>query len=123
MEAQVLEENNLAVVGLAHDSLDFWAHGVGGELDALAKKLLQLRDDGLQAVFGVDLAVGSAKMRHQYDGLRAVVDGMLDGGYGTGDTLGVGNVLLVVKGDVKVDLGPRDKLASGDVSRSVGYEN
>ncbi|KAK5635324.1 hypothetical protein RRF57_011036 [Xylaria bambusicola] len=41
VETQVLKENDLAVVGLVYDSLDLRTDAVGGELDALAKELLQ----------------------------------------------------------------------------------
>lgn len=115
MKPQVFEENNLAVFGLVDDGLDFRADAVRGELDALAEQLLELRNDGLQAVFGVDLAVRSAQVRHEHDSLRAVVNGILDGGDGAGNTLGVGDVLVGIKRDVKVDLGPKDKLAHANL--------
>lgn len=104
MESQVLEENNLGVVGLVDHGLDLRADTVGGHLDALAQKLLELRDDGLQAVLLVDLTVGTAEVGHQDNSLGAVVDGIFDGGDGTGDTLVVGDLLVGIEGDVEVDL-------------------
>jgi len=41
---------------------------------------------------------------HEDDSLGAVVDRILDGWDGTGDTLGVGDVLIGVERDVEVDL-------------------
>ena len=43
-------------------------------------------------------------MGHEDDGLGAIVDSVLDGGDGTGDALGVGDVLVGVEGDIEVDL-------------------
>jgi hypothetical protein len=41
---------------------------------------------------------------HEDNGLGAVLDSILDGRESTGDTLGVGDVLVGVKGDVEVNL-------------------
>jgi hypothetical protein len=41
---------------------------------------------------------------HEDHGLGAILDGVLDGGDGAGDALGVGDLLVGVKGDVEVDL-------------------
>lgn len=122
VEAQVLEENNLTVVGLVDDGLDFGTDAVRGELDTLAEQLFELRDDGLQAIFGVDLAVGSSQVRHEHDGLCAVVYGILDGGDGAGNTLVVGDVLVGVKRYVEVDLGDRDKLAHVNLGNTIALE-
>jgi len=43
-------------------------------------------------------------MGHEDHGLGAMVDGVLDGWDGTDDTLGVGDLLVGVEGDVEVDL-------------------
>jgi hypothetical protein len=43
-------------------------------------------------------------MRHENHGLGAIVDGMLDGGQGADDALVVGDFLVLVEGDVEVDL-------------------
>lgn len=102
VEAEVLEENHAAVVGLVDNLLDLGADRVGREGDALAEELLELGHDGLQRVLGVDLAVGTAEMGHEDDGLCAMVDGVLDGGDGADDALGVGD-LVAVKGDVEVN--------------------
>ena len=103
VEAEVLEEDNTAIVGLIHDLLDLGADRVGGKGDALAEELLELGHDGLQRVLGVGLAVGTSEVGHEDDGLCTMVDGVLDGGDGADDTLGVGD-LVAVKRDVEVDL-------------------
>jgi hypothetical protein len=43
-------------------------------------------------------------MRHQYNGFGAVINGVLNGGNSAGDTLIVGDLLVVVKRNVKIDL-------------------
>lgn len=43
-------------------------------------------------------------MRHEDDGLGAVLDGILDGGQRADDALVVGDVLVAVERDVEVDL-------------------
>ena len=58
-------------------------------------------------------------MRHENDGLCAVVNGIFDGGDGTGDTLVVGNLLVLVKRDIEVDLSPKDKLESRTLLQGV----
>lgn len=104
METQVLKENNLATGGLVHGLLDILADTLLGEDDAPAKELLKLGDDGLQAVLGVLLAVGTTKVGHQDHRLGAVADGILDGGESTDNTLVVGDLLVLVERDVEVDL-------------------
>ena len=104
VEAQVLEEDDGTVVGLVDDGLDLGADTVGGEGDGLAQKALELGDDGLKGVLGVGGAVGTAKVGHEDDGLGAIVNGVLDGRKGTNNALVVCDFLVLVKGDVEVDL-------------------
>lgn len=104
VETQVLEQDNLATAGLVDNLLRLGTDTVLSEDDALANEALEDGDNGLQAVLGVDLAVGAAKVGHEHNGLGAVVNGILDGGQGTDDTLGVGNVLVLIEGDVEVNL-------------------
>lgn len=104
METQVLEENDATVGGAVDGLLDFGADTVAGEGDLLADELLELSNDGLQRVLGVDLAVRAAQVGHEDDSLGAIVDGVLDGGDGTGNALVVGDVLVGVEGDVEVNL-------------------
>lgn len=104
VEAQVLQENNLAVLGVVHNLLNLWSDAVRSEGDAATEKLLELRNDRLERELFVDLSIWAAQVGHQDNSLGAVVDGILDGGDGTGNTLCVGDVLLGVEGDVEVDL-------------------
>ena len=104
METEVLKQNDLTTRGLVDGLLGLLANRVLSEDNAAAQELLELRDNGLQTVLGVDLAVGTAEVGHEDDGLGAILDGVLDGGEGTDDTLVVGDVLVGVEGDVEVDL-------------------
>lgn len=104
VESQVLQQHDAAALGLVDDGLDLGAHTVRRDCDGLAEQLLKLGHDGLQAVLGVGASVGTAQVGHEDNSLGAVVDGILDGGDGTGDTLGVGDVLVGVERDVEVDL-------------------
>lgn len=104
VEAEVLEEHNGAIVSLGDNVLDLGADAVGGEGDGLAEQLLELRDDGLERVLGVDGTVGAAEVGHEDDRLGAIVEGVLDGRDGADDALGVGDVFVLVERDVEVDL-------------------
>ena len=110
VETQVLKQDNLAASRLVDGLLDLLANAVVGEDDAPAQQLLKLGNDGLQAVLLVPLAIGTAKVGHQDDGLGAIVEGVLDGGEGTNDTLVVGDALVGVERDVEVDLVARQLL-------------
>lgn len=104
VEAQVLQENNLAVLGVVDDLLNLWSDAVWSEGDAAAEKLLELWNDRLERELLVDLSIGAAQVGHQDNSLGTVVDGILDGWDSTGNTLCVGDVLLGVEGNVEVDL-------------------
>lgn len=104
VETQVLKQNDLAIGSLVHGLLSLGANAVLSEGDALAEKLLKHGNNGLQAVLGVDLAIGAAEVGHEDNGLSTVVDSILDGGQSTDDTLGVGNVLVLIEGDIEVNL-------------------
>lgn len=104
VEAQVLEQDDAAALGLVNDGLDLRADAVRGEGDGFAQELFKLGQDGLQAVLGVGRPVRAAQMRHQHHRLGTVVDGVLDGGDRTGDALRVGDLLVGIEGDVEVDL-------------------
>ncbi len=106
VEAQVLKKDDLAARGLVDGLLNVFADTVLRENDVAAEQFLQLGHNRLQAVFGVLLAIGTAEVRHQDNGLGAIVDSILDRGQSTDDTLGVGyrGVVLLVKGDVEVNL-------------------
>jgi hypothetical protein len=104
VETQVLEEDNATVLGVVDSLLDLGTDTVVGEGDLLADELLELSNNGLQRVLLVDLSVGTAEVGHEDNSLGAIVDGVLDGRDGTGDTLVVGDVLVTVEGNVEVDL-------------------
>lgn len=105
VESQVLQEDNSTAVGLVDNGLDLGANTVRGKGDVLAQQFLELGNDGLQRVLGVGGAVGTTEVRHEDDRLGAIVNGMLDGGDGTDDTLVVSDLVVLVEGDVEVDLG------------------
>lgn len=104
VETQVLKQNDLAIGSLVHGLLGLGTNAVLSEGDALAEKLLKHGNNGLQAVLGVDLAIGAAEVGHEHNSLGTVVDSILDGGQSTNDTLGVGNVLVLIEGDIEVNL-------------------
>lgn len=104
VEAEVLEEDDGAGLGVVDNLLDLGADRVGGKGDGLAQELLELGDNGLERVLLVGGAVGAAEVGHEDDGLGAVLEGILDGGEGTDDALVVGDVLVGVERDVEVDL-------------------
>ena len=79
MEAQVLEQQDLAILQARHRVLGRRAHGVAGELHLRAQQAREHLGHGGQAHVGHDLAVGTAQVRHQ-DDLRALVAQVLDGG-------------------------------------------
>jgi hypothetical protein len=104
VEAQVLQEDDLATGSLVDGLLNLGTNAVLGEGNVLPEELGELSHDGLQAILGVDLAIGAAKVGHQDHGLSAVVDGILDSGQGTDNALVVGDVLVRIEGDVEVNL-------------------
>lgn len=104
VETQVLEQDDLTIGSVVHGLLGLGANTVLSEGHALAEKLLKHGNNGLQAVLGVDLAVGAAQVGHEHNSLGAVVDGILDGGQSTDNTLRVGNVLVLIERDIEVNL-------------------
>lgn len=113
VEAEVLEEDDGASLGVVDNLLDLGADRVGGKGDGLAQELLELGDNGLERVLLVGGAVGAAEVGHEDDGLGAVLEGILDGGEGTDDALVVGDVLVGVERDVEVDLGGQSVSGEG----------
>jgi hypothetical protein len=105
VESEVLEEDDRAILGLVDDLLDLGADTVGGEGNLLAEKLLELGDNRLERVLLVGGAVGATEVGHEDDGLGAMLEGVLDGGESTDNSLVVGDVLVGVERDVEVDLG------------------
>lgn len=107
VESEVLQQDNGTVVGLVDNGLDLGADTVGSKGDGLAQELLELGNNRLEGVLGVDSAIGTSKVGHQDDSLGAIVESVLDGGDGTGNSLGVGDVLVLIEGHVEVDLDKR----------------
>lgn len=104
MEAQILEKDDFAIGSCIDDLLYFGANAVVCHCDLLAQQLLELWNDWLQAIFRVNLAVWAAEVRHKDDCFGAMVDGILDGGYGPLDSLRVCD-FRTIKRNVEVDLG------------------
>ena len=108
--AEVLEEEDLAVLGISNSLLGFGANGVGKELNVLAEQLGDLSSNRLERVLGNGLAVGSAHVGHEDYGLGLLLDSVLDGGEGSDDSLVVGDP-VAIHGDVEVHT-DEDLLAS-----------
>lgn len=67
VETEVLKENDRAVVSGGDGFFDLGAHAVVEEDDGLADEFREFVGDGLEGVFGVDLAIGAAEVGHQDD--------------------------------------------------------
>lgn len=102
METQVLQKDNLASSSLIDGLLNLGSNAIIQEGNLPIQELSKLLRDGRQRVLGVDLSIRTAKMGHEDNGLCAIVNGILDGGESSDDTLVVGDVLVGVKGNVKV---------------------
>lgn len=91
VEAQVLEEEDVAVLGVGDALLRLGADALGEERDRLAREeALELGGDGLERVLCDGRAVGAAEVRHEHDRLGALVDGVLDRRERRSDALWVG---------------------------------
>lgn len=122
VEPEVLQQDNGAVVGLVDNGLNLGADAVGGKGDRLAQELLELRNNRLEGVLGVDSAIGASEVGHQDDSLGAIVEGVLDGGDGTDNALGVGDVLVLIEGHVEVDLDKHNTFSQPSTSKqNFGY--
>jgi hypothetical protein len=104
VEAEVLEKNDLSVLGAVYGLLDLLANAVVCESDALAEELLKLGNNRLKAVLLVGLAIWAAEVGHEDDSLSSVLGGILDCGKSTDNALVVGDLLVGVERDVEVDL-------------------
>lgn len=104
MEPQVLQQDDLPIRRAVDYLLDLLADAVLDEAHGAAQQSLQLGHDGSQAVFGVGLAVGTAQVGHENDGLGAIVQGILDRRQRARDPLVVGHFLVLIERDVEVDL-------------------
>lgn len=88
VEAEVLEEDNLAVSGLGDGGLSCGSDAVGEEGDGEGKEGRELSRDGCERVLGDDGSVGAAKVGHEDDGRCSVVESILDRRDRGRDTLG-----------------------------------
>ena len=107
VESQVLEEDYSAPFSLFDNLLNLGTNAVWCKSDRLPEKLLKLGNDRFQAVLVVQLAIGPTQVGHEDDSLSAIVNGILDGGDGTSNTLVVGDFFVGIEGDVEVDLDVR----------------
>lgn len=88
VEAQVLEEEDVAVLGRGDRLLRVGADALGQERDRLAREeALELGSDGLERVLLDGGAVGAAEVRHEDDRLGALVNCVLDGRERSSDAL------------------------------------
>ena len=94
VEAKVLKENDLSVLGTVHSIFDLLADAVVCEGHAPAEQLLELGNNRLETVLRVRLAIRTAEVGHKDDGLSSVFDGMLDGGESANNALVVGDPLV-----------------------------
>jgi len=96
VEAQVLQKDDLTVLGAVDSVLDRLADAVVCESYALAEQLLKLGNNRLETVLGVWLSVWATKMRHEDDSLCAIFNCVFDCGKSADDALVVGDVLVAV---------------------------
>jgi len=103
VEADVLEQDDLAWLEGGAGGLDLGANAVVEELHRLAEDFLKLCGDWLERVLGDALTIGTAKMAGEND-RGSLGEGMLDGREGGGDALGIGDLpsLLVLR-DVEIN--------------------
>ena len=103
VEADVLEQDDLARLKGVTSGLDLGADAVVEKLHGLAEEFLKLRGDGLERVLGDALTVGASKMAGEHN-RGSLSEGVLDGRKGGGDALGIGDFsgLLVLR-DVKIN--------------------
>lgn len=107
VEAQVLQQDDLATASTVDGVLYRLADAVIGEGDALAEKLLEFGNNRLETVLCVGLTVRPAEVRHEDHCLGTIFDCVLDRGKGTDNALVVGDLLVGIQRDVEVDLQAR----------------
>ena len=103
VEAEVLEQQDLAGLERGGGGLGDGADAILGEGDGAAQQALELGGDGAQRELVDALAVGTAEVRHQDDAGAGVQD-VADARERRLDALGVRDgARLLVLGDVEVD--------------------
>jgi hypothetical protein len=90
VEAEILQQNHVAGLGLGAGGLDFRADAVVEELHRLAEQLRERIGDGLEGKFLDALAVRAAEVAHQ-DDRRTLVERVADGRQRRLNALGVGD--------------------------------
>jgi hypothetical protein len=88
MEAEVFEESDFAGLHVRASGLDFQADAVIEETDWATEEFGEFFGDGLKGVFGDALAIRAAEVAHE-NHAGALIEGVLDGGQGGDDALGV----------------------------------
>lgn len=121
VESQVLEQHNAAVGGRVDGLLNLGTDTVAGEGDLLAQELLELSGDRLERVLWIGLAIRTAKVGHENNGLCAILGSILDGGESANNPLVVGD-LASVKGDVEVDLTVVSELFCCLLDRTIVFD-
>ena len=101
VEAEVLEQYDLARLNLLAHPGSLLTHAVTGELDLHAQVLLDGGDNLLERIFGVGILLGTAHVRHQNHG-AAFSEHLLDGGDGGTDAGIVRHLALLVEGHVEI---------------------
>ncbi len=100
VEADVLQQHDVAGLHLRDALLGILADDVLGQHDRLAQLFGQAGGDGGQGVLHIELALGAAQVRGQDDG-RIVIQQVLDGGQSRHDA-GLVRDLVAVQRDVEV---------------------
>ena len=102
LEAQILQQHQLAGLQGRGLGLGVGAHHVGGKDDLPAQQLLQTMSHGGQGQCGLDLTLGLAQVGAGDDS-STLVQQILQGGQGSLDALVIGDGTgLLVLGDVEV---------------------
>ena len=112
METDVLQNDDVAVLHVRAKALGVFADDVLGHFHLATEDLGKTLGDGSQGVLGLELSLGTTKMRAQND-LRIVRDQVFDRGQRGVDARFVGND-AVLHGDVEVNAD--EYLFAGDVN-------
>jgi hypothetical protein len=100
VEAEVLEQDDVAILQRLDGRVSLEAHRVAGEGDGRAEQLAQPHRDRRQAVAGIGCAVGTAEVRDGDDS-RTGSGQLLNGAERRADATVVGDA-AVIEGDVQV---------------------
>ena len=90
VEAEVLEQNDIAGLGLGASGFDFGPNAIIEKLHRLAEQLRECISHGLEGKFLNAFTIGTAEMAHQHHG-RALLQRVADGRQRSFDALGVGD--------------------------------